>query len=131
MEEESGRLQSKGSQKIEHDGVTKHTTQDLAAAKSLQSCPTPRDPIDGSLPGPLVLSKITFGGLPWWLPTVKTACNAGDTGDADAVPGSERSPGEGNGYLLQYSCLDNSMDRGAWWASLWGHKESQLSNNKV
>ena len=39
-----------------------------------------------------------------------SACNAGDPG---LIPGSERSPGEGNGYPLQYSCLENSMDRGA------------------
>ena len=41
--------------------------------------------------------------------------NAGDPG---SVPGSGRSPGEGNGYPLQYSCLENSMDRGAWWATV-------------
>ena len=40
-------------------------------------------------------------------------CNAGDLG---LIPGSRRSPGEGNGYPLQYSCLENPMDRGAWWA---------------
>ena len=40
--------------------------------------------------------------------------NAGDARDADLIPGSGRSPGEGNGNLLQYSCLENSMDRGAW-----------------
>ena len=34
------------------------------------------------------------------------------------VPGSGRSPGEGNGYPLQYSCLENSLDRGAWWATV-------------
>ena len=39
------------------------------------------------------------------------ACNAGDQG---LIPGSGRSPGEGNGYLFQYSCLESSMDRGAW-----------------
>ena len=39
------------------------------------------------------------------------ACNAGDS---DSIPGLGRSPGEGNGYPLQYSCLENSMDRGAW-----------------
>ena len=39
------------------------------------------------------------------------ACNAGDLG---SIPGSGRSPGEGNGNPLQYSCLENSMDRGAW-----------------
>ena len=41
----------------------------------------------------------------------ESACNAGDMG---SIPGSGRSPGEGNGYPLQYSCLENSMDRGAW-----------------
>ena len=41
-----------------------------------------------------------------------SACNAGDSG---SFPGSGRSPGEGNSYPLQYSCLENSMDRGAWW----------------
>ena len=45
-------------------------------------------------------------------------------GDMDLIPDLGRSPGEGNGYPLQYSCLENSMDRGAWWATvLGGHKE--------
>ena len=39
------------------------------------------------------------------------ACNAGDTGDVDSIPGSERSPGGGHGNPLQYSCLENPMDR--------------------
>ena len=44
-------------------------------------------------------------------------------GDMDSIPGLGKSPGEGNGKLLQYSCLENSMDRGAWWAtSPWDHK---------
>ena len=42
--------------------------------------------------------------------------NAGDTKDLGAAPGLGKSPGEGNGNPLQYSCLENSMDRGAWWA---------------
>ena len=41
--------------------------------------------------------------------------NVGDTG---SIPGSGTSPGEGNGNLLQYSCLENFMDRGAWWATV-------------
>ena len=40
---------------------------------------------------------------------------AGDIRDAGLIPGSGRSPGEGNGSPLQYSCLETSMDRGAWW----------------
>ena len=41
-----------------------------------------------------------------------------DMGDTVSVPGLGRSPGEGNGNPLQYSCLENSMDRGAWWATV-------------
>ena len=46
-----------------------------------------------------------------------SACNAGDLG---SIPGLGRSPGEGNGYPLQYSCLRNPMDREAWWAIVHG-----------
>ena len=46
-----------------------------------------------------------------------SACNAGDPG---SIPGLGRSPGEGNGNPLQYSCLENPMDRGAWWATVHG-----------
>ena len=41
-------------------------------------------------------------------------------GDVGSIPGSRRSPGDGNGKLLQYSCLENPMDRGAWWATVNG-----------
>ena len=52
---------------------------------------------------------------------VKTsACNAGDLG---LIPGLGRFPGEGNGYPLQYSCLENPMDGGAWWATVHGVAE--------
>ena len=44
--------------------------------------------------------------------------SAGDRGDAGSIPGWGSSPGVGNGNLLQYSCLENSMDRGAWWATV-------------
>ena len=39
-----------------------------------------------------------------------------NTGDAGSIPGSGKSPGEGNGYPLQYSCLENPIERKAWWA---------------
>ena len=55
-------------------------------------------------------SDHTKEGLPWWL-SKESACNAGDPG---SIPRSGRSPGEGNGNPLQDSCLENSMDRGAW-----------------
>ena len=44
--------------------------------------------------------------------------NAGDVRDVDSIPGLGRSPGEGHSNPLQYSCLENSMDRGAWWATV-------------
>ena len=48
------------------------------------------------------------------------ACNAGDARDMGSIPGSGRSPGGGYGYPLQYSCLENPIDRGAWQATLHG-----------
>ena len=54
----------------------------------------------------------------------ESTCNAEDTGDSGSVPGSGRSPGEENGNPLQYSCLENSMDRGAWWATVHGVAKS-------
>ena len=44
--------------------------------------------------------------------------------EAGSVPGLERAPGEGNGNLFQYSCLENSMDRGAWWVTVHGVAKS-------
>ena len=52
----------------------------------------------------------------------QSACNAGDTG---SIPDWGRSPGEGNGNPFQYSCLENSMNRGAWWATVHGVTKSQ------
>ena len=46
--------------------------------------------------------------------------NAGDSGSIPRREGSGRSPGEGNGNPLQYSCLENPMDRGVWWATVHG-----------
>ena len=46
--------------------------------------------------------------------------------DLGSIPGSGRSSEEGNGHLLQYSCLENSMNRGAWWVEVHGITESQI-----
>ena len=54
-----------------------------------------------------------------WLSSEESSCKAEDPG---SIPGLERVPGEGNGNLLQYSCLGNPMARKARWASPWGHK---------
>ena len=94
-----------------------------------QFCPTLCDPIDCSLPGSSVLgipqarilewvviniSHTHIYGFPGASDDKESACNAGDPG---LIPESGRSPGAGNGNPIQYSCLENSMDIGAWWAT--------------
>ena len=64
-----------------------------------------------------LLLELRYGilWLPWWLSVKVSACNAGDTG---SIPGSGRSPGGGHGNPLQYCCLENPKDRGAWRATV-------------
>ena len=57
----------------------------------------------------------TYSGFPGGSVGKESACNAGDLA---LIPGLGRSPGEGNGNPLQYSCLENSKDRGAWWVTV-------------
>ena len=56
---------------------------------------------------------------------------SGDIRDVGLILGSGRSPGEGNGNLLQYSCLENPVDRGAWWAIVHGVIYSQTRLNQL
>ena len=56
-------------------------------------------------------------GFPGGAEVKASACNVGDLG---SIPGLGRSPGEGNGNPLQYSCLENPVDGGAWWATVHG-----------
>ena len=60
-------------------------------------------------------------GFPGGSDGKESACNAGDLG---SIPGSRSYLGEGNGNPLQYSCLENSMDRGAWWTTVHGDTKS-------
>ena len=66
----------------------------------------------------------TKRGLPWWLSGKESACQAGDV---NSVSGLGRSPEEGNGNPLQYFCLGNSINRGAWWAPVHGVTESDMT----
>ena len=70
------------------------------------------------------LSRLTSfcSGFPGGSDGKESACNAGDLG---SIPGWGRSPGEGNGTPLQYSCLEHPMDGGAWWAAVHGVAKSQ------
>ena len=67
-------------------------------------------------------NKLRLLYLPWWLRGKASACNVGNLG---LIPGSAISPGEGNGNPFQYSCLENAMDRGAWWATVHGVAKSR------
>ena len=64
---------------------------------------------------------LVYVGFPGGSEVKASACSAGDLG---LIPGSGRSSGEGNGNPLQYSCLENPMDGGAWWATVYGVTEN-------
>ena len=73
-----------------------------------------------------LLSPLASAGCrtSWWFSHKESACIARDQG---SIPGSGRSPGEGNGNLLQCPCLESSMDRRAWWAAVSGVAESEMT----
>ena len=76
-------------------------------------CPALCDPIDCSL------------GFPWWLSSKEFMGNTAARGDTGSTPGLGRSPGGGHGKPLQYSCLENLMNRGAWQATVHEVAKSQ------
>ena len=67
-------------------------------------------------------------GFPGGSDGKESACNARDLG---LIPGSGRSPGEGNGCPLQYSCLENSTGRGTWWATVLGFAKGQARLKRI
>ena len=69
-------------------------------------------------------------GFPGGAVVKNPVASAGDARDAGSIPGLGRSPGEGNGNPLQYSCLENPKDRGAWWATVHrvAKNQTKLSN---
>ena len=77
----------------------------------------------------LRFAKVSYVDLLGGSDGKESACSVKDPG---SIPGLGRSLEERNGYPLQYSCLENSMDRGAWWAlSPWGHIESDISEQLI
>ena len=73
-------------------------------------------------------SRRAFRGLPWWLSGKEYTCKAGGTG---SIPLLGRSPGGWQGNQLQYSCWENSMDRGSCWAAVHGAAQSQTRLQRV
>ena len=67
---------------------------------------------------PMLYSNFPLAIFPGGTGSKEPPANTGDIRDADLIPGSGRYPGGGHGNPLQYSCLENPMDRGAWWATV-------------
>ena len=89
-------------------------------------------PVDQATPLSVYPSPIF--GASQVAPVVKNPpANAGDARAMGSIPGMGRFPGEGNGNPLQYSCLGNPMDRGAWWATVIGvtKRQTQLSTSST
>ena len=72
------------------------------------------------------LNLLMNTGFPGGIVAKNLPANAGDARDVSSIPGLGRSPGEGNGNPLQYSCLGNPMYRGAWWAIVHGAVNNQI-----
>ena len=70
----------------------------------------------------------TKKGFPGGTVVKNSPANVSDARDSGSIPGLERSPGVGNGNPLQYSCLKNSMDRGAWWTTVHGVTKTENTN---
>ena len=96
-----------------------------------QSCPTLSDPMDCSLPGSSTHGIFQARVLEWgtiaFSDSKEPACQCRRHGDAGLILGSRKSPGGGHGNPSQYSCLENPMDRGAWWATVHRGAESDMT----
>ena len=73
------------------------------------------------------VSRCVYGASQVALVVKNMPANTGDERDMDLIPGSGRSPGGWYGSPLQFSCLDNPMDRGAWWATVHGAAELDMA----
>ena len=100
--------------------------------KEMHSLPEPSEgnqPANTSIVGPLTSRTVRWYKFVSFKPLhgsdgKESTCNAGDPG---LIPGLRRSPGEGNDNPLQYSCLGNPMNRGAWWTRVYGVAESDTT----
>ena len=94
--------------------------QSAAILELISRCPQVGQ--SATSPEGVCTALLTLGALPWWFSGKESACKAGGT---SSIPGSGRSPGEGNGNPLQYSCLENPMDRETWQATVHGIAKSR------
>ena len=109
--------------------VSQRTCQWPLADKTLGAhvkIPVPSKSNHLSLPvfaGARVISHVSW--VSKWRSGKESACHCRDSGDMESIPGLGRSPAVGNGNPLQYACLENSMHRGGWWATVLGVTKSQ------
>ena len=128
--EEPGRLQSMGLRRVGHDGATSLSLFTFHFYALEKEMATHSSVLAWRIPGmgshrvrhdwsdlAVAVAYHLYLGFPGGSEGKESVCNAGDTG---SIPGLGWSPGEGNGCPLQYSWLENSMDRGAWWATVPG-----------
>ena len=76
-------------------------------------------------------AAVNLGGLLQWFSGKESACSAGDAGDPGSIPGSGRSPGGGHGNALHHCCWENPTDRGAWWITVHGVKNSWIKMKQL
>ena len=110
----------KGSQIICLKGLVADKLQVCAPPKSEYTYVLSQSTLPTALNGMPTFRPVLYviDGFPWWLSGKESICNAGDTGDMGLLPGWGSFPGERHGTPLQYSCLENPMDREAWWATV-------------
>ena len=89
-------------------------------------CPTSFILVAFTLKALSYMFSLSTRGFPSGISVKNMHANAGDTRDTGSIPGSVRSPGGGHGNPLQYSCLENPMERGAWRATVHGVAESEM-----
>ena len=96
----------------------------VIAKKKKKNCNNPMSISSGTAESILYMNNTELGidtkreGFPADASGKESSCSAGDIKDVGLIPGSGRSPGGGHGNSLQYSCLENPMDRGAWQATI-------------
>ena len=98
-------------------GLVGYSLQDCKASQTTKQLTRTHTHTHNDIRLKVKLQVYTSLGLPRWFSGKESACNAGD---AVSILGSGRSPGEGNGNPLRYSCLGNPMNRGAWWDTAHG-----------
>ena len=111
-----GVLQSMGLQRVRHNWANEQQKQQSCNSGKRNS---PLCSVEGPADTPFV-NFIRNAGFPGDSVVKNLFAKAGDARDMGLIPESGRSPGGGNGNTLQYSCLENTMDRRAWWATVHG-----------